>query len=170
MYEPHACRCMYVVCPHPHAAIVETTRYAPIESRLLKAIHGSRRKEKKKKRKGEKSPVHCPSIFRQEFLTSCLESVVVSQVLDRDGSTRQRINASLFNILGDTNAIEAGAGWCNNWIMHDLKCDTVDEIVRNNLEARVNYQNIPKKATCDENIPVPESHPWKQFETLPSNS
>lgn len=89
----------------------------------------------------ERSPIHRPSIVGEEFLTNCLEGIVVPQIIDTDRSPSQRIDARLLDILGDAQAIETDPGRCNDRIMHDLKCDAINEIVRNNLEANPNVNN-----------------------------
>jgi hypothetical protein len=83
----------------------------------------------------EQSPVHGPSILRQEFLGSRFQSVIVPQIVNTDRSPSQRINPSLLNILRDAQAIETDTRRRNNRIMHDLKRDTINEIVRHNLES-----------------------------------
>lgn len=62
-------------------------------------------KEREKKR--NESPIHRPSILGQELLTSCLESVIRPQVLDRHRRPRQRVNTRFLDVLVDPDPVEA---------------------------------------------------------------
>ena len=114
------------------------------------AMHQKKRRKEKGQgnvqvQREERSPIHRPSIVGEEFLTNCLESIIVPQIMDAHRSPSQRIDTRLLDILGDAQAIETNPGRCNNRIMHDLKCDAVNEIVRNNLEANPNVNNQPHR-------------------------
>ena len=79
------------------------------------------------------SPVHSPPILGQELLASRLERIIGPQVLDRNRGTSNGIDARFLNVLDDANAIEAAARRCHDRVMHDLKGDPVNQVIRDNL-------------------------------------
>lgn len=106
----------------------EITRYAPNRAEI-KCTNSKTKYECSK----NGSPVHCPSILSQELLTSSFESIVWPQILNSHGDSGDWIHTSFLDILNDADAIIAHTRWGNNRIMHDLKRDAIDQVVRNNL-------------------------------------
>lgn len=82
-------------------------------------------------------PINGPSVIGQKLLAGCLQRIVGTQVLDSHGDSSQRINTGFLHILDNTNSIEAGSRGGDDRVMHDLECNTINQVVRNNLNESV---------------------------------
>lgn len=85
------------------------------------------------KLRGGHLPVNSPAVLGQELFAGRFQGIIWTEIADCHGDPCDWVDAGLLDVFGDSDTVEAGAGWDNDGVMHDLKGNAVDEKIRNNL-------------------------------------